>query len=208
MPDSTKLKLILGSASPRRKELLGYFNLPFEIDVPAIDENSLTLDPKSYVQEISLKKAQAIALRHQSLQGVIICSDTTVSSKGKILGKPQDINEARDHLTLLSGQVHQVYTALTLVRSLNEKQDFFTSVDVTEVEFLNLESKLLEEYLSTGDSLDKSGSYGIQGQAQVFVKSIKGSYSNVVGFPLHLFYEMMDQQLFKERQELSWLSLF
>lgn len=208
MPDNTKLKLILGSASPRRKELLSYFNLAFEIDVPDIDENSLTLDPKSYVKEIALKKAQAIAHRHEHLQGVIICSDTTVSFEGKILGKPQDINQARDHLNLLSGKVHQVYTALTLVRSLEGHQDFFTSVDETEVEFLKIEPKLLEDYLASADSLDKAGSYGIQGQAQLFVKSIKGSYSNVVGFPLHLFYEMMDQQLFKERQELSWLSLF
>ena len=208
MPDSTKLKLILGSASPRRKELLAYFNLPFTVEVPDVDENSSTLDPRVYVQEIALKKAQAIAQRNKDLQGVIICSDTTVSFKGKILGKPKDLDEAREHLNLLSGQIHQVFTALTLVRCRDGRQDFFTGVDETEVEFLSLDQHILEAYLLSKDSLDKAGSYGIQGQAQCFVKSIRGSYSNVVGFPLHLFYEMMQEQLFKNGQEQTWLSLF
>ncbi len=208
MQDNTKLKLILGSASPRRKELLGYYKLPFSIDVPDIDESSLTSDPKENVKEIALKKAHAIALRHPHFRGVIICSDTTVSFKGEILGKPLDLKEARRHLELLSGQTHQVFTALALVKSEGEKKEFFCEVEETEVEFISIPHKMLEDYLATNDALDKAGSYGIQGQAQVFVKQIKGSYSNVVGFPHHLFYEMMSQQLFKVSGDSTWLSFF
>lgn len=208
MHDNTKLKLILGSASPRRRELLAHYKLPFEVDVPDVDENSTTLDPKAYVQEIALKKARAIAERHPNLSGVIVCSDTTVSFEGQILGKPQDLNEARAHLKLLSGHTHEVFTAIALVRCLDGQQDFFCEVARTQVDFINIPGPLLESYLDSGDSLDKAGSYGIQGGAQVFVKSITGSYSNVVGFPHHLFCEMMSQKLFPDSKDSAWLSFF
>ncbi len=208
MQDNTKLKLILGSASPRRKELLSFYKLPFDIDVPDVDESSNILDPKVYVQEIALRKARAIAERHDSFNGVIICSDTTVSFEGQILGKPLDIARARAHLKLLSGNTHQVFTALALVKCVHGVKEYFCDVAQTQVEFLSIPDALLEDYLATGDSLDKAGSYGIQGAAQIFVKSIQGSYSNVVGFPLHLFYEMMSHKLFPGPKESSWLSLF
>jgi septum formation protein len=208
MHDNTKLRFILGSASPRRRELLAHYRIPFEIDVPDVDESSSTLDPILYVQEIALKKACAIAERHPTLSGVILCSDTTVSFQGQILGKPQDIQEARTHLKLLSGQTHQVYTALALVKCFQGVQEYFCEVAQTHVEFLTIPEILLENYLASGDSLDKAGSYGIQGPAQIFVKSVQGSYSNVVGFPHHLFYEMMSLKLFPDSKDSSWLSFF
>lgn len=208
MHDNTKLKLILGSASPRRRELLAHYKIPFEIAVPDVDESSSTLDPKLYVQEIALKKARAIAERHPTFHGVIICSDTTVSFQGQILGKPQDLQEARAHLKLLSGQTHEVFTALALVKCLKGEAEYFCEVAQTQVEFMAIPESLLENYLASGDSLDKAGSYGIQGPAQIFVKALQGSYSNVVGFPHHLFCEMMSLKLFPDSKDSSWLSFF
>jgi len=208
MPDSTKLTLILGSTSPRRKELLGFYGAPFEIEAPDVDENSNIFDPKLYVKEIAIRKAKAIVEKRTDLKGVIICSDTTVSLHGQILGKPNSLEEAREHLTQLSGSTHQVYTAIALVKKVNEKAEIFCEVAETEVEFIKIEPSLLERYLASRDAMDKAGSYGIQGQAQIFVKAVKGSYSNVVGFPHHLFCEMMDKHLLQERKDKSWLSLF
>ena len=172
------MQLILASASPRRKELLGLFHIPFTVRVADIDE---TMDPAKApfdeVARVSRLKAQAIA---REPEDVIIAADTIVVCEGKVLGKPGSEAEAVSMLQLLSGRDHQVMTGCTVVRG--DRAETFT--EVTDLHFRSLSRKEIENYVASGEPMDKAGSYGIQGGAALFCQRMSGDYYNVMGLPV------------------------
>ncbi len=172
------MQLILASQSPRRRELLGLFRVPFTVKAADIDE---TMDPaKPAAQEVarlSLDKAMAV---ERSGSDVVVAADTIVVCDGRVLGKPRDEAQARAMLTLLSGRDHQVMTGMTVLRG----QRAITSTTVTDIHFRALSRKEIEDYVATGEPMDKAGAYGIQGGAALFADRLVGDYYNVMGLPV------------------------
>jgi septum formation protein len=176
-----KIKLVLASSSPRRKELLGHLFLPFEAHTSHIEETTSEKEPGKIVMDLSKQKTLEVAKSFDTSKALIIGSDTIVFFNGQVLGKPKTHEEAFNTLEMLSGNIHDVYTGVCFsfngeVRSFYEK---------TQVEFENISSELINLYVQTNDPMDKAGAYGIQGSALSFVKSLNGSYSNVMGFPIN-----------------------
>jgi len=172
------MSLILASASPRRKELLGLFGIPFELRVADIDE-TMAPDGAPYdeVARVSRLKAQAVAREEAD---VVIAADTIVVCQGKVLGKPHSREEACEMLRLLSGRDHQVMTGVTVIRG--NRAETFT--EVTDMHFRDLSEKEIAAYVATGEPMDKAGSYGIQGGAALFCTHMVGDYYNVMGLPV------------------------
>lgn len=172
------MSIILASQSPRRKELLGLFHIPFEIRVADIDE---TMDPEKSpydeVARVSRAKAQAIPREEGD---VVIAADTIVVCGGHVLGKPRDEADAVRMLSLLSGRDHQVMTGMTVIRG--EKS--ISCTEVTDIHFRSLSEKEIRNYVATGEPMDKAGSYGIQGGAALFAEKMVGDYYNVMGLPV------------------------
>ncbi len=173
------MKLVLGSSSPRRLELLQQVGIsPDEIRAMDIDETPYKKElPRQYCQRMSLEKYQATTLNDDE---VIVCADTIVAAGRRILGKPKDENEARAMIKLLSGRRHQVISSVIVA---NAKQHHQRTV-VTRVTMKRLNPKDIDNYLSTNEWQGKAGGYAIQGIASRFIPSINGSYSNIVGLPL------------------------
>ncbi len=186
-----KISFILGSTSPRRHEMLAKAGFAFEIVAPPEDDNNLLADlsPSDLVQTQALLKARAVALERPG--EVVLGADTVVALYGRILGKPADEKEAITMLNDLSGRVHEVLTGFCLV--MGEKVLHKEAVR-TRVEFRRLESWEVEAYAASGSSLDKAGAYGIQDLGGGLVKSIEGSYTNVVGLPLAEVVEVLAGQ--------------
>ncbi len=175
----TKPKLILGSGSPRRLELLGQIGVvPHAVRPPDIDEDPVRSElPRDYVNRIARQKAEASVIAQDEM---VLCADTSVAVGRRILGKPADMNEARAFLTLLSGRRHKVITALSVKRG-----DRIWVRDVmTSVAMKRLSDIELDWYLSTGDWQGKAGGYGIQGPASAFTTWLNGSFHAVMGLPL------------------------
>lgn len=177
-------QLILASQSPRRKELLSFLGVKFDVISSDVDEDGEDDSPVDLAcYHASLKGNdifKKIAGNNHYPNPLIVSSDTVVFYKNKNFRKPKDMNEARDMLLELSGNTHKVVTAVYLVTN-NKKKVFHVESDVS---FSNITPDILDQYLQTCDSLDKAGAYGIQGAALTFVKGLQGSYSNVVGFPV------------------------
>jgi septum formation protein len=172
-------KLILASASPRRRELLAQAGYAFDVCPAHIDETrGANEDPSAYVARLALEKARAI--HAQNPEATILGADTTVVLNGEVLNKPQDIAEAELMLRALSGHTHQVHTGIAVVSSSVER----THVETTNVIFAPISEEELAAYLATGDSLDKAGAYGIQGYAARWIPRIEGDYFNVMGLPV------------------------
>ena len=172
------MSLILASASPRRKELLGLFHIPFEIRVADIDE---AMDPAKApfdeVARVSRKKALAIPREEHD---TVIAADTIVVCEGRVLGKPRSEAQAVEMLRLLSGRDHQVMTGVTVLRG--DRVETFT--EVTDIHFRDLTDKEIRAYVATGEPMDKAGAYGIQGGAALFCSRMVGDYYNVMGLPV------------------------
>lgn len=172
------MQLILASQSPRRKELLGLFGIPFTVRVADIDE---TMDPSApadrEVARVSRRKALAIPRQNDD---VVIAADTIVVCRGRILGKPHSEAEAYAMLRLLSGRDHQVMTGVTVLRGREER--VFTQI--TDLHFRELTDKEINRYIATGEPMDKAGAYGIQGGAALFCEKMDGDYYNVMGLPV------------------------
>ena len=186
--------IILASASPRRKKLLQQLNLPFEVHPSPVDENyDPALLPDEIVQQLALRKAQDVASRQAD--ALIIGADTIVVFKDSILEKPVDADEARRMLQDLSGHTHQVYTGVALCKTDHKNNiiDTTTFFEITNVMFGDLNLRDIDRYVAGGSPMDKAGAYGIQDDfGAIFVKRIEGDYYNVVGFPLHRFYTVMN----------------
>ncbi|MDG2273644.1 MAG: Maf family protein [Halioglobus sp.] len=174
-------RLILASASPRRRELLDQLGVSFTC-IPAHIDESHRVDetPSNYVKRMAQEKGRAIALLQPALGWAVLAADTIVVISGTVLGKPKDRADALHMLMALSGRQHSVFTALSLVTVTG----MVCQLVETKVEFMSLSDATCEAYLATDEPWDKAGSYGIQGLAGAFVRSIEGSYSNVVGLPL------------------------
>lgn len=182
MPSTRKQhRLILASQSPRRKYLLQKAGLVFQVIPSDVDESAVPLtDPGSYVTTLARAKAEDIASRHPDAW--IIGADTIVLIDNDILGKPGSKREAREMLRHLSGQTHQVYTGYALCcRAMGR---MIADAVKTDVCFKALSEAEIEWYIQTGEPFDKAGAYAIQGLGTFLVRSINGSYTNVVGLPV------------------------
>ena len=170
--------VVLASGSPRRRELLDQLGIVFSVRAADIDESVLDgEDPVTYVARLSREKAAAVPVDTGTL---VIAADTTVDVDGTILGKPADPAEARSMLAAMSGRRHHVHTGVTL--RLDERS--VTEVTTTAVDVVVIDEATAAWYVATGEPFDKAGAYAIQGAGGVFVESVRGSVSNVVGFPL------------------------
>ena len=172
------MQLILASASPRRKELLGLFHIPFVIRVADIDE---AMDPaKAPFDEVGrVSRLKALAVPREN-GDIVIAADTIVVCEGRVLGKPRTEAEAVEMLSLLSGRDHQVMTGCTVLKG--DRCETFT--EITDLHFRPLSRKEIENYVATGEPMDKAGSYGIQGGAALFCERMVGDYYNVMGLPV------------------------
>ena len=186
-------KIILASASPRRKELLEKAGVIFQV-LPGNGEEQITSsDPEDIVKELSLGKAQAVEPLVTE-DALIIGADTIVVFRGRILGKPADAEDAVQTLTMLQGNTHQVYTGVTVIQKEEGRCWTYSFAECTDVTFYPVSHEEILKYVAGGEPFDKAGSYGIQGGFGKYVKGIRGDYSNVVGLPVaRLLYEMKQQ---------------
>lgn len=197
------MKIILASASPRRRELLAQIGLEFEVRVSDVEEEVTATEPAKVVEELSCQKAKAVfgeLIRERRMGEMVIGADTVVSVDGNILGKPANKKEAVRMLKMLSGRTHEVYTGVTVMyfnlfakggpvmleKSFHEK---------TEVTFFPMTDEEIAEYVATGDCLDKAGAYGIQGFCARYIQGIQGDYNNVVGLPVGRLYQEIKECL-------------
>jgi septum formation protein len=184
-------RLILASQSPRRKYLLEKAGLVFDVLPSSVDESAVPLsDPAIYVTTLAKAKAEEIASRHPDAW--VIGADTIVLINGKILGKPASRKEAREMLRYLSGQTHQVYTGYALCCRASGRM--IRDAVRTDVQFKDLSEAEIAWYIQTGEPFDKAGAYAIQGLGTFLVRSINGSYTNVVGLPVCEVIEALMQE--------------
>jgi len=174
-------RLILASASPRRKMLLDQLGVSCTCAPADIDESHrMGEKPTDYVRRMAQEKARTIASLYPPAEHAVLAADTIVVIAGTVLGKPTDYADALFMLTSLSGRSHSVLTAICLMTGAG----MVCELVETEVEFMSLSQEVCKAYLATDEPWDKAGAYGIQGLAGAFVRSVDGSYSNVVGLPL------------------------
>jgi len=185
----TNVRLILASASPRRKEMLAKLGLDFEVLAAEVDELPLNGEsPQDFVLRAAIEKASDIAGNHPDAW--VLGADTIVVHRGDILGKPKDAGDALKLLMRLSGQMHKVLTGCCL--KWEQENISVSQVIATDVYFSAFSEAIAAAYVATGEPLDKAGAYGIQGYGGTLVEKINGSYSNVVGLPLA---ETVDEML-------------
>ena len=172
------MDVILASQSPRRKELMGLFHIPFSVFVSDVDE-AMNPDKPAFdeVARVSRLKAEATPRKPGD---VVIAADTIVVCQGQVLGKPKDEAEALSMLTFLSGRDHQVMTGLTVLRD----DQCLVTTEVTDIHFRPLSRKEILAYIATKEPMDKAGAYGIQGGAALFAEKMVGDYYNVMGLPV------------------------
>lgn len=184
-------RIILASASPRRRDLLSLIVSRFEVIPSDFDESVLPLwPPENHVVQSALSKANNVAVRISD--GIIIGADTIVVAGNEVLGKPTDAEDARRMLKLLSGRSHYVYTGVCVVqRAKNHTCQTFIDYVRTEVSFCELNDELIDAYIATGEPLDKAGAYGIQERGSLLVEGIIGDYFNVVGLPVFRLSRML-----------------
>ena len=194
-------RIILASASPRRKELLEQIGVEFEICPAKGDEIITKTIPSEVVEELSSQKAMEIAelitqydSEHRDITTptdiMVIGADTVVAYENQILGKPKDEEDARRMLSLLSGKIHSVYTGVTVVLiDKNGRAGKITFHEKTDVGMYPMSDKQIRDYIATGESADKAGSYAIQGKCAIHIREIKGDYNNVVGLPVARLYQ-------------------
>lgn len=210
-----KLKFILASQSPRRKELLGWLDIPFEVIVPHTDEISSHTNPKDIAIDIAEQKSAAVwedlteKTEYKGQYPFVLSSDTIVCLADKIYGKPDDKADARRILLELSGKEHTVVTgvSMSMLNPKTNQREFRSFAVETNVTFDSINEEILDKYILTGESLDKAGAYGIQGKGLTFISHVNGSYSNVVGFPLSHFVAEL-QAFLKLKGDQKWSDFF
>ena len=181
-----KKRLILASGSPRRRELLRNAGFTFEVIPPEVaEDNPGNEAPAMLVERLALDKAEAVAGRfHRQDNVVVLGADTVVVVDSTLLGKPASPAEARQMLQRLSGRTHEVITGVALVEPETARRT--VAHETTRVFFRPLEPQEMEDYVATGEPLDKAGAYAIQGGASRFVTRVEGCYFNVMGLPVAL----------------------
>jgi len=179
-------RIILASASPRRAELLRAAGIEFDILPADVDETAHPGErPEGYVRRLAEEKARIVAARARNYP--VLAADTTVVVDGEMLAKPADDDDARRMLRALSGRAHEVITGVALLH----RGRLETGVESTRVEFAAMKQAEIDWYVATGEPRDKAGAYAIQGYASRFITRIDGSYSNVVGLPIALVYQLL-----------------
>lgn len=180
------MSLILASASPRRKELLEMMGVPFSVVASTADEPEYVSGPvEDYVKMLAEKKAASVFSLFPN--DYVIGADTIVFCNGRILGKPQSAEKAREYLSMLQNNNHMVYTGIALIGPGFSKIDY----DCASVFFTSMSEEEISMYIATNEPFDKAGGYGIQGRGGVFINKIDGNYYTVMGLPLPLLYRMM-----------------
>ena len=180
--------IVLASGSPRRAEILTSVGWEFTRVVPDIDESERDGEsPEVYVQRLAQEKADAVT--HMQTDAIVLAADTTVVVEGAILGKPNDLEHAREMLRILSGRWHDVLTGVAVCKN------GVTSVGLerTGVKFVEMNAAEVEFLARKGDPLDKAGAYAVQAQAALFIEQIRGDYWNVVGLPISLVYRLLNR---------------
>lgn len=185
-------KIVLASASPRRRELLNQISLNPVIEPSTVVEVITTRVPEDAVMELSLQKAEDVA-GHQQPGTIVIGADTVVAAEGKILGKPGSHQEAYEMIESLQGKTHQVFTGVTLIYCGKNGAVVRSFAERTDVHVYPMTSEEIRLYAEDEEPMDKAGAYGIQGRFAAFVKGIDGDYSNVVGLPVGRVYQELKQ---------------
>ena len=180
-------RLVLASGSPRRRELLTKLGFEFVIHSSDVDETVEGL-PQDMVRTLALRKANATA--NLETDGWIIAADTLVALDDRALGKPENAEDAKKMLRSLSGRSHDVFTGVCLMDAKTRKYDL--RVVGSKVYFRVVTDDEIDEYIATGEPMDKAGAYAIQGIASKFITGYDGSYENIVGFPTQVFMEMYE----------------
>jgi len=201
------MKLVLASKSPRREELLSWLGIPFEVRESGFDETGISSpDAKMLTSALAIAKAQTVAekMKVELMPSVriekemvpqrveptfVLGADTVVFLEGETIGKPRDLDHAREILQKLRGKTHEVYTGVAIVDVLTNKQKAFS--DKSLVTFRDFSDKELEDYIATSEPMGKAGAYMVVGKAKDLVAGIEGSVTNVVGLPLLRVAEMM-----------------
>ena len=182
-------RLILASASPRRRELLVQAGFTFEVFPAHVNEDTRPgEDPTAYVVRLARDKAEAVYAKLRDPEAIILGADTTVTLDGHILAKPEDAPDALRMLRLLSGRTHRVITGVAITSATGTE----VAAEVTGVQFATLTDGEIADYIATGEPTDKAGAYGIQGYAGKWIPRIEGCYFNVVGLPLALVSTMLE----------------
>lgn len=195
-------KIILASASPRRRELLAQIGFEFTVMPSDVEENPASTMPQDIVIELSKEKARDVWERitrssrsdRESVPAdlLVLSADTVVAIDGEILGKPKDEEDAVRMLELLSGKEHQVYTGVTMIwLDEEEKRREYSFYVCTGVVMYRMSRAEILRYVHSGEPMDKAGAYGVQGRAAAYIKSLRGEYSNVVGLPVGRLYQEM-----------------
>ncbi|MFQ6948808.1 MAG: Maf family protein [Blautia hansenii] len=192
-------KIILASASPRRRELLEQGGIPFTVIPSQAEEKITTEQPGQAVEELSYLKCSDI---YEKSAGdvLVIGADTVVASEGKILGKPSSQKDAVKMLQSLQGREHEVYTGVTIMAREGNENRKKTFHEKTKVVFYPMSDEEIRSYVNTGEPMDKAGAYGIQGKSAVFIKEISGDYNNVVGLPLARLYQELKNMGIESRE--------
>ena len=210
-------KIILASASPRRRELLTQIGLDFEVVVSETEEKITSTEPQKVVEELSAQKAEAVweKLAKKGVDSdnrlnatcgaernvgkntmadiVVTGADTVVACDGKILGKPENTEKAVEMLRMLQSREHEVYTGVTILYEENGERKTVTFHEKTTVHFYPMTEAQIREYVATGDPMDKAGAYGIQGFCARYICGIEGDYNNVVGLPAGRVYQELHE---------------
>lgn len=182
-------KLILASASPRRKELLKNVGYEFTIEVCDLEEKSDKTKPWELVMDLAKVKAQAIMDMHIGEDVIVLGADTVVANGEEILGKPRNLEHAKEMISSLQGKKHQVYTGVCLWWNKGKLKQHLTFYEKTDVEVYSMTEEEIDAYVATKECTDKAGSYAIQGLFSPYIKGIVGDYNNVVGLPVARIYQ-------------------
>lgn len=185
------MRIVLASASPRRKELMEMLGIENLVIIPAKGEEKAPegLEPGELVKVLSAQKAEEVAALCDE-DDVVIGADTIVWAEGRVYGKPKDRQEAKRMLQSLSGNTHEVYTGVSIVRN----GCVISRAEMSKVSFRQLDKREIEAYIDTNEPMDKAGAYGAQGKAALFVRGIEGDFFNVMGLPLCCLGEMLKEQ--------------
>lgn len=184
-------EFVLASASPRRKELLSQIGIKFRTCTSKKEEEILRSQPGDIVKDLSYTKARDVYERGNR-ENIVIGADTVVVANEQILGKPKDEKEAFEMIKMLQGDIHHVYTGVSIIWQQNNNTHVSSFYAVTEVELYYMNDEEIRNYISTSEPYDKAGGYAIQGYFARYVKGIKGDYNNVVGLPIGKLYQVMN----------------
>jgi septum formation protein len=193
------MRLILASTSPRRREILALLGVPFEVIAPAFDEQiSAHSTIEEEVLDFAVGKANSVAIANPG--STIVGSDTMIFCAGRKIGKPTDQADARGILRLLSGKTHTIYTSVAIIDVARPRLGTVETVDVDMRPFMADE---IEDYLATGESMDKAGAYSIQGEGRNLIRAMRGDYLAAVGLPLKAIADYLEVRGVKSKRDVN-----